>query len=41
MERFLSDFEQLHARLAAELIILPNFPEGGEITSLLGACTGE
>ncbi|CAM9136528.1 unnamed protein product, partial [Ectocarpus sp. 4 AP-2014] len=36
MERFLSDFEQLHARLAGELIILPNFPEGGEITSLLG-----
>ncbi|CAM9466034.1 unnamed protein product [Ectocarpus sp. 12 AP-2014] len=36
VERFLSDFEQLHGRLAAELIILPNFPEGGEITSLLG-----
>ncbi|CAM9126790.1 unnamed protein product, partial [Hapterophycus canaliculatus] len=36
VERFLADFEQLHAKLASELIILPNFPEGGGLGALLG-----
>lgn len=36
VEKFLDDFERLHAMLASELIILPNFPEGGELIALFG-----
>lgn len=36
VERFLDDFERLHAKLTYELIILPTFPEGGELSSLFG-----
>lgn len=39
VERFLDDFERLHAKLTSELIILPTFPEGGELSSLLGEWT--
>jgi len=36
VEKYLDDFERLHERLASELIILPNFPEGGELSALFG-----
>lgn len=36
VEKFLGDFEELHASLTSELIILPNFPEGGGLGALLG-----
>lgn len=36
VEKFLSDFEELHATLASELIILPHFPEGAGLGGLLG-----
>lgn len=39
VEKSLDDFERLHARLTSELIILPTFPEGGELSSLLGEWT--
>lgn len=36
VEKFLDDFELLHEQLDSELIILPTFPEGGELSSLFG-----
>lgn len=36
VEKLHGDFERLHENLASELIILPNFPEGGGIASLVG-----
>lgn len=36
LEKFIDDFERLHAKLTSELIIMPTFPEGGELSSLFG-----
>lgn len=36
VERLHGDFERLHGRLATELTVLPKFPEGGGIASVVG-----
>lgn len=36
VERLHGDFERLHGRLATELTVLPKFPEGGGISSVVG-----
>lgn len=39
VRRYHADFEELHNRLCAELIIMPCFPEGGGVASLVGTCS--
>lgn len=36
VQRSYADFEELHRKLAAELVVLPCFPQGGGVTSLVG-----
>ena len=37
VERLHGEFKRLHGRLATELTVLPSFPEGGGIASIVGA----
>lgn len=39
VQRYHADFEELHDQLCTELIIMPCFPEGGGVASLVGTCS--